>query len=174
MNIIIRFICVVFLVSALYGQDAQKTQQSSVQNQQSSQTPQQKNLQQLYERNPFGASTNSEQTLNNDTPTPTHGIELRSIYCVNNKWYFSIYDSAQEKSYTLTLGVPYSETIPYAVDFFDEETNSVSISSLMGSYTISLKERDELTGKPVVGTSSKKTAKVKTKRYMFTKTEAKR
>ena len=138
------------------------------------QTPEEKNLQLLYEKNPFGQSTNValQQQSSANAMTSPQGLELRSIYCVDNVWYFGVYDSAQNKSFRLRLGQPYTEAIPYAIEFFDDETNSVSITSPMGSYTITLKERDQLTGKPVVGTSAKKTTKTKTN--TLTKAKAKR
>ncbi|MBO5254930.1 MAG: hypothetical protein J6B07_03800 [Opitutales bacterium] len=160
MKILVKITTMLLLVLPLYAQEGASSisentqQQNNTQNQQPL-TPQQKNLQRLYEKNPFGVSTNTANVQQIDNVASPQGLELRSIYCVNNKWHFSIRDSAQEKSYTLRLGEPYSEAIPYAVDFFDEETNSVSLTSPIGSYTLVLKERDELTGKPVVGTSAK-------------------
>lgn len=138
------------------------------------QTPEEKNLQLLYQKNPFGQSTNValQQQGSATTMTSPQGLELRSIYCVDKVWYFCVYDTAQDKSYRLKLGQPYTEAIPYAIEFYDDETNSVSITSPMGSYTITLKERDQLTGKPVVGTSAKKTTKTKTN--TLTKAKAKR
>ena len=161
------------------GAPVQNTQQS-VQSQpeqqtqpEQPQTPEEKNLQLLYQKNPFGQSTNValQQQGSATTMTSPQGLELRSIYCVDKVWYFSIYDTAQDKSYRLKLGQPYTEAIPYAVEFFDDETNSVSITSPMGAYTITLKERDQLTGKPVVGASTKKSSKAKTTTLTKAKTK---
>ena len=167
MKTLVKITTLLLLVLPLYAQEkgastpvntqtqvVSAEQQNNTQNQQTL-TPQQKNLQNLYEKNPFGVSTNTASIQQIDNVASPQGPELRSIYCVNNKWHFSIHDSAQEKSYTIRLGEPYSEAVPYAIDFFDEETNSVSLTSPIGSYTLVLKERDELTGKPVVGTSAK-------------------
>ena len=113
------------------------------------------NLQRLYEKNPFGnASGNSAQLGQAGTPQAPNGLQLRSIYCVNGQWHFSVYDDAQKRFYTLKLGGQYSEETPYAVEFFDDETNTISIATPIGSYELILKERDALTA-PMISSFSK-------------------
>ena len=119
-------------------------------------------LQKLYERNPFGSANAAASAQAQAETAAPRGLELRSIYCVDGVWRFSIYDDAQKKSYTLELGGKYSEQTPYAVDFFDDETNSISVATPIGAYTLTLKERDQLTASAVSTTSAagsgKKTA----------------
>ena len=118
------------------------------------QSPDDEMLQKLYARNPFGDPSAALNAQAQPTAAAPNGLELRSIYCVDKKWHFGIYDSAQKKSYTLKLGGTYSEQTPYAVEFFDDETNSISISTPIGSYTLTLKERDQLTAAAVSTTGA--------------------
>ncbi len=147
--------------SATSSQNQQSAEEQN--NQEKPLSPAEKNLQLLYKKNPFGESTatatEQQQQGASTTMVSPQGLELRSIYKVNNTWFFSVRDTTQDKSYTLKLGEAYTDSIPFAVEFFDDETNSVSITSPLGSYTLTLKERDELTGKPVVGSSAKKSTK---------------
>ena len=116
-------------------------------------------IKQLLEKNPFApagvsaaASGTSVGKIGNAAPK---GLQLNGIYCVDGAWYFALSDTVQKKSYTVKLGEKYSENSPYAVDFFDDETNSVSVSSVLGSWTLTLKERDQLTAPSVVGSAGK-------------------
>lgn len=101
----------------------------------------------LLKRNPFGTPEGIMSAMavaeeNNG------GFQLRSVYCVDKKWYFGIYEIAAKKFYTLKMGERHSEDVPYIVDFYDDETQSVSFSTPLGVYTLTLKERDPLTGRP--------------------------
>lgn len=103
----------------------------------------------LLQRNPFGNSllqSQDSQSQQTAVPEPPQGLELRSIYCVDGKWYFGIADTKLKTFYTIPLGAKHGDSIPYSVDFYDDETNSISITNDLGSYTLSLKERDKLTG----------------------------
>ena len=116
------------------------------------------NLQRLYEKNPFGKSTTNSSVANaSETAQAPNGLQLRSIYCVDGLWRFGIYDDAQKRSYTLKLGDKYSEEIPYAVEFFDDETNTISLATPIGSYELTLKERDELTAPAISSTAKTRT-----------------
>ena len=128
------------------------------------------NLQRLYEKNPFGNASGSSAQLAQAEPTAPNGLQLRSIYCVDGIWRFSIYDDAQKRSYTLKLGDKYSEETPYAVEFFDDETNTISIMTPIGSYELTLKERDELTA-PIISSFSKGKSSSKTKAKTPVKTQ---
>ena len=103
----------------------------------------------LLKRNPFGNSLQSEASASEQASSahePPQGLELRSIYCVDGKWYFGIADTKLKTFYTIPLGAKQGDAIPYSIDFYDDETNSISITNDLGSYTLSLKERDKLTG----------------------------
>lgn len=119
------------------------------------------NLEKLFERNPFGTPKNSSagsKAAEDATKTP-QGLELRSICRIGGAWYFGISDSAQKKSYTLKLGAKPDANTPFAAEFFDDETDTVLVSTPIGVYSLTLKERDELTAPPVstVAVSAKKT-----------------
>lgn len=105
----------------------------------------------LFDRNPFGKSSELAQLAgqNSKLTEPPKGLELRAIYCVDKKWFFSISDSALKAVYTLQLGKKQEGNCPYYIDFYDDETNSVSISNNVGTYTLTLKTPDEPTGKAV-------------------------
>lgn len=128
--------------------DAQKTQQ---------QPPQQKTdadaygetLARLFEKNPFGSKSANAAKFGNagkQTAAQKSALELRSIYCVDGKWFFCVFDSAAKLSYTLELRGEITEKIPYCVDFYDDETNSISISGNLESATLTLKTPDAPTG----------------------------
>ena len=67
-----------------------------------------------------------------------------AIYCINDKWFFSVYDTREKKYYTLELRGKTSEKVPYSVEFFDDETNSISITSALSTQVLKLKERAAL------------------------------
>ena len=73
-----------------------------------------------------------------------NSLELSAIYCVNDKWFFSVYDTREKKYYTLELRGKTSEKVPYSVEFFDDETNSISITSALSTQVLKLKERAAL------------------------------
>ena len=99
----------------------------------------------MLQRNPFGQS--SFVSAMSVAEENNGGFQLRSVYCVDKKWYFGIYEISAKKFYTLKMGERHSEDVPYIVDFYDDETQSVSFSTPLGTYTLTLKERDPLTGR---------------------------
>ena len=111
-------------------------------------SPHQEMIKNLLKRNPFGTSESAakaEKDALNAAAAPK-GLELRAIYCVDNKWFFCISDNVAKTSYTLQLLGETSEKVPYKADFFDDETNSVSISNNLGVYTLTLKKQDPPSG----------------------------
>ena len=58
-----------------------------------------------------------------------------------------IYDASMKMSYRIGLRQPQNDMSPYTIDFYDEETNSISISNSLGTYTLTLKVPDAPTGK---------------------------
>ncbi len=100
----------------------------------------------LLERNPFFASQSRRPGAVQQAP---QGLELRSISCINGKWFFGIADTAQNKRYVVPLGRQGAIGVPYIIDFYDDETNSISISDSVGCYTLTLKESENPTGRPV-------------------------
>ena len=111
-------------------------------------TPRQERLKNLLQKNPFGtvASSSADARSAQQKAEQTNGLELRAIYCVDGKWMFSISDSVTKTSYTIKLREPMSEKIPYMIDFYDDETNTVSISNNLYSFTLTLKTPDAPTG----------------------------
>ena len=98
------------------------------------------NLEKLFERNPFGTPKNSSagsKAAEDATKTP-QGLELRSICRIGGAWYFGISDSAQKKSYTLKLGAKPDANTPFAAEFFDDETNTILVSTPIGVYSLCL------------------------------------
>lgn len=106
-------------------------------------------LARLFEKNPFG-SKSADAAKSGDAGKQTEAqksaLELRSIYCVDGKWFFCVFDSAAKLSYTLELRGKITEKIPYCVDFYDDETKSISISGNLESATLTLKTPDAPTG----------------------------
>lgn len=104
----------------------------------------------LLEKNPFGSgslSENGQTSSSAQAAEAPKGLELRSIFCVDDRWYFNIADTATKAFYTVPLGRKEQDDCPYTIDFFDDETNSISISNNVGSYTLTLKVQDPPTGK---------------------------
>lgn len=97
-------------------------------------------IKKLFENNPFGTPPISVSGNKKDEKK-TNGLELGAIYCVNNKWFFSVYDTKAKKSYTLELRGKTSEKVPYSVEFFDDETNSISITSALSTQVLTLRKR---------------------------------
>lgn len=95
-------------------------------------------LQNLTAKNPFGDFKKEMAAAEVTKPT---NIDLRSVVKVNGRWHFSLSDTREGKSYWLQLGER-NPKVPYVVEFYDDETNSVIISCEVGTYTMSLKERD--------------------------------
>lgn len=107
-------------------------------------SPEDKLIESLHTRNPFFAdptqALGAEQTKIIQAPK---GLQLRSISCVNGKWLFGIADTALKKYYIVPLGKKSEiNACPYFVDFYDDETNSISVSDDTAFYTLTLKEPD--------------------------------
>lgn len=131
-------------------------------------------LARLFEKNPFGSKSADGAKRNAYTQAAggaqKSALELRSIYCVDGRWFFCVFDSAAKLSYTLELRGKITEKVPYCVDFYDDETNSISISGNLESATLTLKTPDAPTGAapqaaplPQTVPNAKTAAKPKTK-----------
>lgn len=107
-------------------------------------------VEKLLAKNPFGSKSAAagagEKTAGTGADAKRAALELRAIYCVDGKWKFDIFDTAAKTSYTVGLRQELSEKIPYTVDFYDDETNSVSVSSNIEPLTLTLKTPDAPTG----------------------------
>ncbi len=112
-------------------------------------TPQQERIRNLLQKNPFGNSANaSASTARNaeQSAQNQNGLELRSIYCVDGVWTFGISDSVTKTTYAIRLREPMSEKVPYTIDFYDDETNSISISNNIDAFILTLKTPDPPSG----------------------------
>lgn len=116
----------------------------------------------LLKNNPFG-STEKSGGISGAHKTP-EGLELRSVFRVDGKWFFGIFDSGTKRSYTLPLGKKTDKDAIYEVDFFDDETNSISLTSAIGSYTLTLKEPDRATAAAKAPAAQKKDDQTKTQK----------
>lgn len=123
----------------------------------------------LLKNNPFGSSGKKEG-ISGANKTP-EGLELRSVFRVDGKWFFGVFDSGTKRSYTLPLGKKTDKDAIYEVDFFDDETNSISLTSAIGSYTLTLKEPDRATASAKAPAAKKKDDQTKTQK---TKTNERR
>lgn len=107
-------------------------------------------VEKLIAKNPFGsksaASRAGAKAAGTGADAKRAALELRAIYCVDGKWKFDLFDTAAKTSYTVGLRQAISEKSPYTVDFYDDETNSVSVSSNLESLTLTLKTPDAPTG----------------------------
>lgn len=116
-------------------------------------TPEEERIKEMLRKNPFAptGSSGSGGALGEETPQAAApaGLQLRGISRVDGKWTFFVFDAAVKTAYRIELGKPADERTPYSIDFFDEETNSVSISNTLGSYTLTLKTPDAPSGKAV-------------------------
>ncbi len=117
-------------------------------------------LQNLFKRNPFGASIGYGRGADGRESHAPKNLNLHSIYSVDGKWYFDIRDASLKKSYTVTLGGKTDASTPYAVDFYDEETNSVSVTSDLSSFVMTLKTPDP----PTRAVAPQKNSKTRTGR----------
>ena len=137
-------------------------------------TPEEQQIKSLLRKNPFaepGSVVANGLFGNTQSPAAApDGLELRSITCIDGKWKFYIYDASMKMGYRIGLKQPQNDMSPYTVDFYDEETNSISISNSLGTYTLTLKVPDAPTGK-VVGASTP-TAKKKVTAKTTSKTKA--
>lgn len=97
-------------------------------------------IKKLFDNNPFGTPPVAVSSKKEDEKK-ANSLELSAIYCVNDKWFFSVYDTREKKYYTLELRGKTSEKVPYSVEFFDDETNSISITSALSTQVLKLKER---------------------------------
>lgn len=106
-------------------------------------------VEKLLAKNPFGsksAAARAGARSATGADAKRAALELRAIYCVDGKWKFDLFDTAAKTSYTVGLRQELSEKVPYTVDFYDDETNSVSVSSNLESLTLTLKTPDAPTG----------------------------
>lgn len=106
-------------------------------------------VEKLLAKNPFGSKSAAAQAgarAATGADAKRAALELRAIYCVDGKWKFDLFDTAAKTSYTVGLRQELSEKVPYTVDFYDDETNSVSVSSNLESLTLTLKTPDAPTG----------------------------
>lgn len=107
-------------------------------------------VEKLIAKNPFGsknaASRGGAKAAGLGADAKRASLELRAIYCVDGKWKFDLFDTAAKTSYTVGLRQEISEKTPYTIDFYDDETNSVSVSSNLESLTLTLKTPDTPTG----------------------------
>lgn len=99
----------------------------------------------LLGRNPFGdapATKTAKDTKNGAS------LQLTSVCCIDGKWNFVVTDAGSKASYALPLKGRITEELPYRVDFFDEETMSVSVSNSVAEYVLTLKTPDEPAAAP--------------------------
>ncbi len=129
-------------------------------------------IKEMLSKNPFSDSPNSSNgtTENSTEQQSPEGLELRGISRVDGNWTFFIHDTQAKLDYKIGMKQPITEKIPFTIDFYDDETNSVSISNNISSYILTLKTPDAPSGKaPSAAPLSSATAKkpqssVKTKR----------
>lgn len=91
-------------------------------------------------RNPFG---NAPATKTAKDAKNGASLQLTSVCCIDGKWNFVVTDAGSKASYALPLKGRITEELPYRVDFFDEETMSVSVSNSVAEYVLTLKTPDE-------------------------------
>ncbi len=116
-------------------------------------------IKEMLSKNPFADSPNStsskaEEQIEVQAP---EGLELRGIARVDGEWIFFIHDTPAKLDYKIGLKEPITEKTPYTIDFYDDETNSVSISNNVGTYVITLKTPDAPSGKMSSQNSAAKT-----------------
>lgn len=99
----------------------------------------------LLGRNPFGdaPATKTAKDAKNGA-----SLQLTSVCCIDGKWNFVVTDTGSKASYALPLKGRITEELPYRVDFFDEETMSVSVSNSVAEYVLTLKTPDEPAAAP--------------------------
>ena len=135
-------------------QSATQTTTPPAENADENLTPEEQKIKSLLKKNPFaepGSVVENGMFGNTQSPaTAPDGLELRSITCVDGKWKFYISDASMKMSYRIGLRQPQNDMSPYTIDFYDEETNSVSISNAFGTYTLTLKIPDAPKNAPTV------------------------
>ena len=99
----------------------------------------------LLGRNPFGKAPTSKSAKDAKSGA---NLQLTSICCIDGKWNFVVTDADSKASYALPLKGRITEELPYRVDFFDEETMSVSVSNSVAEYVLTLKTPDEPAAAP--------------------------
>jgi hypothetical protein len=149
-------------------QTNQATTPAHNENQEENLTPEEQKIKSLLRKNPFAEPGSVvENGTFGDTTSPAtapDGLELRGITCIDGKWKFYVYDASMKMGYRIGLRQPQTDMSPYTIDFYDEETNSVSISNSLGTYTLTLKIPDAPKGKPLgAPTATKKKAPAKVK-----------
>lgn len=135
-------------------QSATQTTTTLAENADENLTPEEQKIKSLLRKNPFaepGSVVENGMFGNTQSPaTAPDGLELRGITCIDGKWKFYIYDASMKMSYRIGLRQPQNDMSPYTIDFYDEETNSVSISNAFGTYTLTLKTPDAPKNAPAV------------------------
>ena len=96
-------------------------------------------------RNPFGNAPASKSAKDAKSGA---NLQLTSICCIDGRWNFVVTDADSKISYALPLKGRITEELPYRVDFFDEETMSVSVSNSVAEYVLTLKPPDEPAAAP--------------------------
>lgn len=99
----------------------------------------------LLGRNPFGNAPASKSAKDAKSGA---NLQLTSICCIDGRWNFVVTDADSKISYALPLKGGITEELPYRVDFFDEETMSVSVSNSVAEYVLTLKTPDEPAAAP--------------------------
>ncbi len=157
--------------SAEDTQSNHTTTPAQSENQEENLTPEELKIKSLLRKNPFaepGSVVENGTFGESQSPaTAPDGLELRGITCIDGKWKFYVYDASMKMGYRIGLRQPQTDLSPYTIDFYDEETNSVSISNSLGTYTLTLKIPDAPKGKPFgapSATPKKAPAKVKVTR----------
>lgn len=110
----------------------------------------------LLGRNPFG---NAPATKTAKDAKNGASLQLTSVCCIDGKWNFVVTDAGSKASYALPLKGRITEELPYRVDFFDEETMSVSVSNSVAEYVLTLKTPDEPAAAPAAQAAAPQAAK---------------
>ncbi len=94
----------------------------------------------LLRRNPFG---NGPAAKPGKDAKSGASLQLTSVCCIDGRWNFVVTDTDSKASYALPLKGGITEELQYRVDFFDEDTMSVSVSNSVAEYVLTLKTPDE-------------------------------
>lgn len=106
-------------------------------------------VEKLLAKNPFGSKSAAAQAGARAATARTQNAPRSNCgqsTALTASGKFDLFDTAAKTSYTVGLRQELSEKVPYTVDFYDDETNSVSVSSNLESLTLTLKTPDAPTG----------------------------
>lgn len=112
--------------------------------------------QSLVSRNPFGNAPSSKSA---ESEQEQNLFELTSVYFIDDKWNFVVVDTANKISYALVLKGQISDEIPLQVNFFDEESMSISLSNAVAEYVLTLKTPEAPTQTEVAAAPAQKEKK---------------